>query len=224
MKRLSEEMACDHLTARAQALIHATGPTLESEPRLLRVRRALDAPRRSALGSRTARWGIVAALSTAGAAAGWGALHTSPTPPPADAASYSPSAPAGMPAWRPAPPKAAEELVPSASALPPVDGYAPPPRSNPVRVPASVASSDVARIHEAARALRRDRDPARALALLERQPVAPGSPLAEESLALRIQASSALQNGRQARLAASYLKLYPQGRYRELAQRALSGP
>ena len=48
-------------------------------------------------------------------------------------------------------------------------------------------------------------------------------PLAEEALALRIKASVARGNGWQGRLAAVYLAHYPQGRYRELARKALSG-
>jgi hypothetical protein len=83
--------------------------------------------------------------------------------------------------------------------------------------------SDVARVHEAAKALRHDADPKRALQLLE----PPGSritgPLAEEALALRIEASAARGDGRRAKLAAAYLAQYPNGRYKELATKALAG-
>jgi hypothetical protein len=75
-------------------------------------------------------------------------------------------------------------------------------------------------VHEAAKALRHDGDAARALQLLEGKPV--GGPLAEEALALRIEASSARHDGRAAKLAAVYLAQYPRGRYRDLASRALS--
>jgi hypothetical protein len=44
MKRLSELSAEDHLTARAQVLIRAIGPTLDSEERRRRIRRSLDVP------------------------------------------------------------------------------------------------------------------------------------------------------------------------------------
>lgn len=44
MQRLSELPAEDRLSWRAQALIRAMGATVESEDRLLRVRRLLDKP------------------------------------------------------------------------------------------------------------------------------------------------------------------------------------
>ncbi len=47
MKRLVELSGSDPLTARAQALVDAMGRTLESEERLLRVRRSLDTPVRA---------------------------------------------------------------------------------------------------------------------------------------------------------------------------------
>jgi hypothetical protein len=43
MKRLSDLPAEDRLSSRAHALIRATGATVQSEERLLRVRRLLDA-------------------------------------------------------------------------------------------------------------------------------------------------------------------------------------
>jgi hypothetical protein len=80
----------------------------------------------------------------------------------------------------------------------------------------------VVRVHEAAKALRRDGDAERALQLLEHGTPVTG-PLAEEALALRIEASVARRDGRQAKLATTYLTHYPLGRYRELAKKALSG-
>lgn len=48
MQRLSDLPAEDRLCWRAQALIRATGATVQSEERLLRVRRLLDGPTRAA--------------------------------------------------------------------------------------------------------------------------------------------------------------------------------
>ena len=48
--------------------------------------------------------------------------------------------------------------------------------------------------------------------------------IAEEALALRIEASLRSGDGRGPRLAAAYLQRYPHGRYRELAKRALAAP
>jgi hypothetical protein len=88
---------------------------------------------------------------------------------------------------------------------------------------AALPLSDVARVHEAAKALRHDADPGRALRLLERPGARITGPLAEEALALRIEASAAQGDGRQAKLAAAYLAQYPNGRYKELATKALAG-
>jgi len=78
-------------------------------------------------------------------------------------------------------------------------------------------------VHEAAKALRHEGDPERALQLLERPGTRITGPLAEEALALRIEASVARGDGRQGKLAAAYLAQYPNGRYRELAKRVLAG-
>jgi hypothetical protein len=68
---------------------------------------------------------------------------------------------------------------------------------------------------------RGDGDPERALRLLESSEKV-GGPLAEEALALRIEAATAGGNPRAQSLARSYLSRYPSGRYRELARRALA--
>jgi hypothetical protein len=93
-------------------------------------------------------------------------------------------------------------------------------RSAPAGTP-SASPSDVARIHEAAKALRGDGDPGRALRLLESSEKVAG-PLAEEALALRIEAAVAGGDARAKSLAQSYLSRYPGGRYRELARRTLA--
>jgi hypothetical protein len=77
-------------------------------------------------------------------------------------------------------------------------------------------------VHEAAIALRHDGDPVRALQLLEASGKPISGPLAEEALALRIEASTARRDGREAKLAAAYLARYPNGRYRDLAKKALA--
>jgi hypothetical protein len=230
MKRLLDTSDNDPLSARARVLIRTLGPTLESEDRLRRVRRSLDAA-----GERTApRWAfrltLAAALLGASAAAAAAAgvfsnLLTSEAPA---------AAPQGFPRSRPAPPPPAALLdvsgeaspqAPSLQAPPPLVPAAPPPeeRAVPSRQPSPTPSSDVARVHEAAKALRRDGDPARALQLLERSGAPVSGPLAEEALALRIEASAAQGNGRASKLASAYLARYPNGRYRELAKKAIAG-
>jgi hypothetical protein len=76
---------------------------------------------------------------------------------------------------------------------------------------------------DAVAALRREHDPRRAQALLDEYlRRSPDGPNAEEALALSIQASTALHDDRTRALAARYLASYPQGRFREAAERAAS--
>jgi hypothetical protein len=230
MKRLIELPQTDRLTVRANALVRALGPTIESEERLRRVRRSLDAPPRVV----APRWAWRAALAfglLGGAATAAGMVGVSGT------FGASPAAPSA--ALQVAPPvrvgPASSRAGEGASVAPlgepsPATPSAPPAAPNATLGSRSSAAhaaaapfSDVARVHEAAKALRHDADPQRALQLLER----PGSritgPLAEEALALRIEASAARGDGRTAKLAAAYLEQYPNGRYRELAKKVLGG-
>jgi len=230
MKRLSELPAEDRLTTRAHALIRAMGPTLESEERLRRVRRSLDAQVRPT----SPRWGwrvglAVCVLGVSAAAAVGSSVLGSERAAEAPAAHATPPSRAKLPA-RPASfaaPAAvtAKPVVeaPRTHTSPPAPAKPSPPTSAPAAQAAVPPLSDVARVHEAAKALRRDGDAERALQLLERSGAPVTGPLAEEALALRIEASVARGDGRQARLATAYLANYPKGRYRELAKRALSG-
>lgn len=76
---------------------------------------------------------------------------------------------------------------------------------------------------EAMRALRREHNPVRARALLalylDRHPT---GTLAEEALALSIEAAVAHQDPDAAGLAARYLRHYPTGLFRTLARQTLS--
>ena len=225
MKRLSDLPADDRLSSRAQALIRAMGATVQSEQRLLRVRRLLDAPARAAVPHWAWRVGPalgllgVSAAAAAGSSAMSRALGTEQTTedqaPQSTSASWAKPIPVAAPA--PLPAEGAGEAVRSATPTRPFT-----PANAPTSRPTASRVSDVSRVHEAAKALRRDGDAERALQLLERGAPVSG-PLAEEALALRIEASVARGNGRQAALATAYLAHYPQGRYRELARKALSG-
>jgi hypothetical protein len=218
MRRLVDLSASDPLTARAQLLVRALGPTVESEAQRHRVRRALDATSRTP----ARRWALPAVLA-AGLLFASGAAATV-----ALSRALLESAPAQAPARVVTEPKAAKPR-PVSAAAPAVAGdrpsrapdqEPPAPASPAARIPAS--NSDVARVHEAAKALRHDRDPERALELLERSRGTTFGPLAEEALALRIEASLASGNGGHGKLAVQYMKQYPHGRYRELVQRALA--
>ena len=220
MKRLIEEPGSDRLGARAQELLRAMGgPTPVSAVRLERVRRSLDAPVRHA-----PRWvwrfslalgllGVSAAAAAGGAALSRGFSDKLEVP-------VEHVAP---PARRPTPPAVVRAEPAPNVAAPTLPSVTPSPRAL-AAAPARLAAppSDVARVHEAAKALRHEGDPERALQLLERPGTRISGPLAEEALALRIEASIAKGDGRQAKLAAAYLAQYPNGRYRELAKKALA--
>lgn len=226
MKRLVELPGNDRLTARAHALIDAMGRTPESEERSLRVRRSLDAPARGV----APRWvwrgalafGLVGVSAVAAASGStWWRSGARPVPAEGRAQVAPPAVPKLV--RSPATATAAAEASPAVanpSSTSVVTGV--PPRSAAPRVTAAPLS-DVARVHEAAKALRHDADSERALQLLERPGARITGPLAEEALALRIEASMARGDGRQAKLAAAYLTQYPNGRYKELATKALAG-
>jgi hypothetical protein len=224
MKRLCDLPAEDQLSWRAHALIRAMGATVHSEERLPRVRRLLDAPARAA----APHWGWrvgpalgllgVSAAAASGSSAVSSALGIGQTAADRAIQATSPSrAELPIPVAVPLPVERVVEAVRAPSSARPFA-----PTNAPASRTAAPPLSDVARVHEAAKALRHDGNAERALQLLEHGAPVSG-PLAEEALALRIEASVARGNGRQANLATAYLAHYPQGRYRELARKALSG-
>jgi hypothetical protein len=133
-----------------------------------------------------------------------------------------------------APARRAEIPAPPAAPVtpanePPASTTSPPParRAAPFRArPApAVAAEDTAAIMEAMRALRVERDPARARQLLARYlERSPNGALAEEALALSLEAAVARSDGDAATLAARYLKLYPTGPFSALARQTLKVP
>jgi len=84
------------------------------------------------------------------------------------------------------------------------------------------SSEDATHVVEAIQALRTERNPARAQALLNDYLKAnPRGTLSGDALALSIEAASAQHDPRAAEYARRYLALYPKGKYRDLAKRAL---
>lgn len=82
---------------------------------------------------------------------------------------------------------------------------------------------DPTHVVRALRALRQEGQPARAGALLERYlEEQPQGALAEEALALSIEAALSENSERASAFARRYLKSYPEGRYRSVARRALA--
>jgi TolA-binding protein len=125
----------------------------------------------------------------------------------------------------PAPSGAAVEPAPAESA--PAERASAEPTANVRSTPKNSrsrpeAGEDATRVVEAIQALRTERNPARAQALLnDYLKQSPRGTLSGDALALSIEAASAQHDPRAAEYARRYLASYPKGKYRELAKRAL---
>jgi len=109
-----------------------------------------------------------------------------------------------------------------ASALPEPAPNAPRPTTAKSARSRPESSEDATHVVAAIQALRTERDPARAQALLNDYLKAnPRGALSGDALALSIEAASAQHDPRAAEYARRYLASYPKGKYRDLAKRAL---
>ncbi|MBC8133141.1 MAG: hypothetical protein H7X95_09185 [Deltaproteobacteria bacterium] len=98
------------------------------------------------------------------------------------------------------------------------------PNPRPRSTPAADGNDETGPVVTAMRALRRDKDPQRARALLRRYLADhPNGALAEEALAISIEAAIVQQDDDARALASRYLHLYPNGPFRALASRASRG-
>jgi hypothetical protein len=126
-------------------------------------------------------------------------------------------------------------VPPSAQAPTPLSRVAPPAVDVPVepspvveqpsakRLDKPRPGEDPSQVAEAVRALRKQGDAARAQALLDQYLRAnPHGALAEDALALSIEAAAARKDPRAADYARRYLARYPNGRFKTVAERALS--
>jgi hypothetical protein len=169
---------------------------------------------------------LVAGAATAGATVGRGWLARSWHQ---LVASRTASAPVAVAPPRPSPvplvvtPPEPTEIAPPTTP----EIAAPAARPVPVRVaahPRPARGEDPSALVEAVRALRSDHDPQRAARLLDAYLRAyPRGALAEEALALQIEAASNLKSPRAAAFARQYLRAYPGGRFQQAARQALDG-
>jgi hypothetical protein len=216
MKRLLEEAEPSmnelaQLVASAER--HQTSPFAKRHV-YSRIMRELDAPPRRRW-TRPAFLGVGALLIAAtAAAAGFGIL----TP------SSAPLAP--TPSAVVEPPREPKRVVP-----PPVVAEQPAAapeekleKTNDRRLDKPLrAGEDPTQVAEAVRALRKQGDAARAQALLDQYLRSnPRGALAEDALALSIEAAAARKDPRAADYARRYLARYPNGRFRGMAERVLS--
>jgi hypothetical protein len=120
------------------------------------------------------------------------------------------------------------ELAPIAELEAPAEPEAPAelaPPAPPVHRARTPKSEDPSLVVSAIQALRQDRDPERAGRLLAAYlRTHPGGALAEEAVALSIEAADARHSPAAATFADRYLKEYPHGRFRSTAERVLARP
>jgi hypothetical protein len=154
--------------------------------------------------------GVVLFAATAAAASYSWLAPSAPVPPAAVVASVVPPAPQVTPA--PAPrTEAPAPVVEEPAEAKPAERRAEKPR----------AGEDPTQVAEAVRALRKQGDPARAQAMLDQYLKSnPRGALAEDALALSIEAAAARKDPRAAEYARRYLVRYPNGRFRAMAERA----
>jgi hypothetical protein len=227
MQRLIESKgACTEAEAELAQLVEACEPVVISEGR---KRQSLSAVysrhherRRSVrFGLRTAMAACVLLVTGAATAAVFGVRWR-------------------MPALRPAPMAAAptpmihhvarprSELAPLAELELPAEPQAQPqlaPPPPPVHRARAAKSEDPALVVSAIQALRQDHDPERAGRLLAAYlRTHPRGALAEEAVALSIEAADGRHNPAATTFAERYLKEYPHGRFRAVAERVLARP
>lgn len=235
MKRLRDQRNSDDpLTARVAELVASVGPTPESPARMRRIRRRLD-QRPHRYDWRALRPIAAFALVFGGAAtaaAGYGLAQifvpsadsaqkasevtAAPTPTPARGTGHVPAVDETSSTIEPAETSTTETAAPTAG-LPSSDAAVTPRRSS----SKGHAASEASIVQRGLEALRNEKDPKKAAAYLdEYRREHPDGALAEEALALSVEAAAASGDPRVSRLAKEYLARYPRGRFREAARRA----
>ncbi len=165
---------------------------------------------------------IATAASATLAVRWWRAARVAPTPelarvPAARVRAARAAAPIALPEAAPPEPASDGAFSPAAPERPAATHLR--------RARAAARDAETSLLFDVTRALRRERDPARAGALLDEYfRRFPHGALAEEALALAIEAAEARGDARARVLARRYLGRYPSGHFRELAARALAGP
>ncbi len=178
--------------------------------RVLEGGRSRQRPVRSGL---LATGGLLVCATAAAASYSYFAGPKEPAPAVAPALEVAPRLVVSTPVVRPAAPL---DLV-----EPPTVQSAPLPSVK--RTDRLAAGEDPSRVAEAVRALRKQGNPARAQQLLDQYlRENPRGALAEDALALSIEAAAARKDPRAADYAKRYLARYPNGRFRGVAERALA--
>jgi len=242
MRRFVEQAFSERsLEADAAELMRAAGPTPDAPAVKQRVReRLVQAPARRrphfvlALASALAALALGTAAAATVGARWWRAAHDTtgpaarPAPPPLPAPRL---APVDHRVDFPAPVPAEEARLPAEVPAAARPAPAPPPaiaraasHARPARPVGPYADAETGLLFESTRALRRDRDPVRAGALLDEYfRRYPHGTVSEEALAVAIEAAVARNDPRAPTFARRYLARYPNGQFRNAAERALGG-
>jgi hypothetical protein len=214
MKRLLDEADSAHgaLTELLESAERFQSSPFSKRHVQSRLARALEGGAGKRFVLRPALLGVGALLIGAtAAAAGYSLLVPAKNAPHQPEAAVTPSVPA---------PRLVLPVAPAVQALPPAPSLEPPTAKH---EPKLRPGEDPSQVAEAVRALRKQGDAVRAQALLDRYLRAnPHGALAEDALALSIEAAAARKDPRAADYARRYLARYPNGRFRSMAERALS--
>jgi hypothetical protein len=221
MKRLLDEAdpSLGVLVELLQSAARHEGNPFAKRSMQSRISRALSEGGGRRLALRPALLGVAGVLLAAtGAAAGYSMLAPAPAKDQPVVASAPPVLKAPSGAVAAAPPLAPTEPAPAPAPAEPVAAT-----SASAKRSAPRPGEDPSQVAEAVRALRKQGDFARAQALLEQYlKNNPRGALAEDALALSIEAAAARKDPRAADYARRYLARYPNGRFRAVAERALS--
>jgi hypothetical protein len=229
MKRLLDETeAQDETTMHLAALLASAEPPAHDAFRKRRIRVAVDARVQSARPRRRPLRAVLLVATLVGTAAAMSGLLLAPEPPtpatdatpapPPQATERKPTSPTE--AIAPTPPDANVEVVAKA------------PEPHPPAKPRSTARSakpntaegeDPTQVVEAVRALRKEKDPKRAQALLDGYlNKNPDGALSEEALALSMEAAASSKSPKAVDYARRYLERFPQGRHAAFARRLVA--
>ncbi len=231
MKRLTDETeAGDELNARLTALLASAQPPAHDAFRKRRIRVAIESRVQGTRGRKRPLRTLAIVFTLVGTAAAMSGLLLAPEPetPVAPSVQAPPHDPVAKPSrGEPSTQGAAPVVTPpeTPEVAPLVASEASAPVAKPrvaarAAKPSASEGEDPTQVVEAVRALRKQRDPKRAQALLDGYlSKNPDGALSEEALALSMEAAASSKSPKAADYARRYLERFPQGRHAAFARK-----